>query len=315
MRFLLASGLILILFSSTLSASIGMVRHWDSDGSYYIGLADLGNRNSGDLSNEFVFLGGHPDNLHKNSWPNCYCFGEDDVRFAYVDAFYQLTNIIRYANEFLEKLGLESLDKTELQLQHIPGMLPAGGSQKALSITHSTTMIDPSILAHEVGHLVHRKILSRDVEKPKNVSPEKASRIKGVKEGIANLFAAMYFNNPNIGFAIRFDVPIRVDLELELDTLISVKDEYQKLLASEQIQAAYPQTINLFKELFATFPEEQLSISEPYQSSAIITRPIWLAAQKNPDVYHNFFAALQLTKGNETYKEFMEKLKTFYAYP
>src|SRR5689334_22714915 len=57
------------------------------------------------LSNHLVSIMNLPANLSPNE-PDCYCFKDNDPRFAYVHAFYYANDQIKETNRTLKKLSL-----------------------------------------------------------------------------------------------------------------------------------------------------------------------------------------------------------------
>ena len=236
---------------------------------------------SSSLHNSFIEFKTNPENLFADS-DGCFCFPENDERFAYVQAFFHATEQVRSLNASFSNLKAGPVHiKIELAKTKV-GEAPHGAahwSDNSVTIWYSQPLLDPSLLAHEIGHLAHGFILNQDLSTflidPRKDLNGSFSQLN-VIEGIANLFSTFYTKDSLVGRYGYATAAINLDAFLKLESLPTIKDVYDSRILS--FSSMYPTTANLYRQLIASPPlPGMLDQPEPYVASAVFTQPVWMA--------------------------------------
>lgn len=218
-------------------------------------------------------------NLPSNMVPDAngdYCYPMVDDRFAYVQAYYYAVQEIEDYNQIFRELGLP-LGKTLVwTLIKMPGM-PTMGETGLTSgvINYSSPVLDPSILAHEVGHWVRFNA--------GNI-PDNSKFNSYNSEGSADILGALHSGNTIFG---KYDGAVESDVDTYIrfpDHVISSWQEAENLINNPIVQQRYPMLEALFQaglDKAKKNPQEEYAMKHDlnsYASSAIITQPLWSAA-------------------------------------
>ena len=227
-------------------------------------------------------------NLPKDLLPDkngCLCFELTDERFAFVHTYYHASKQLEFYNKVFSQLGLPRLPQIEIKLEPDPSMPTSGsaGISKA-TLTYSSPALDISSLAHEIGHFIHFNAAGR--EHFGNVPPFSMEGVQhlGVKEGSANMLAALYLGVSQIGKYDGYDFYYDIDSFIQFpDYLISKRDQLVRVLSSPKFSAKYPIFASSVQTAITQIdanPTASIyySYPDPYLSSAVINQPLWRAS-------------------------------------
>jgi hypothetical protein len=135
--------------------------------------------------------------------------------------------------------------------------------------------MDETLFAHELGHFLHFSFVGEYVLY--STIQEKSALI-GVREGMANIFSALFTGESRLGMIAYGDGLRDVDRFFHYpDRLFTLRDDDERVRNSSFLREAYPV---FYKQAVATpVPTQYENLSEGYGSSSLFTQPLWLASQ------------------------------------
>ena len=263
----------------------GSVALW-VNGQKVIRSVELKSRKKLSLESDLVLLEKTPADFLPNE-RGCFCFSENDWRFAYVHAYFHATRFLSKLNLYLKGLGLNSIKKITVSLSPAPGYLTSGGSKFGmvyLSIPHPA--FDPTIFAHELSHEIHQHIIGKNLRDVLSDALEKEDWDRAasqglVSEGTANILAALITGEEAIGRYDYGDAAFRINSFVRLpESAPTLGQQFERLLKSPFIGSNYLSSIADLREMIKNpaFPQ-LMSRPSPYLASAAINQPLWLAAK------------------------------------
>lgn len=250
-----------------------------------------------------IFTGGlfrteqfHFSNLPKNMEPNrngSYCYAIDDDRFAFVHSFYYAVQEIQDYNYIFTQLNLP-LPKTLEWTLSLDVNNPSGGNTSISSgyIHYPKPPIDPTTLAHEIGHWIYYNVIGKKTSyriftHDKNI--QSISRINDqqiedqqiwIDEGSANILAALDSGDTqqkydNYDFFQDLNNFVRFP-----DIVPTLRQTMQQMVNSPRFSIAYPSYVQDIKAEIDENkgPKPWLDLPDPYSVSAAINQPLWKAA-------------------------------------
>lgn len=256
--------------------SISLVK----DGKRAVSIIEIPDPAGNVLENHFVSFLNPPENLNKNS-RNCFCYSEDDIRFAYVQAYYHASKQLQFFKDQLSLLGISLNLKVSFKLnktlnQQTWGMV---SDINIIELEFSQPAFDYTLFAHEIAHVVHQYLGGSF-----SVSTENENWFyeQGFNEGTANILAALYLENP----VISAHSPLKNSVDLfvrEPDQIFTNRRQYEEALANEDLWLIFPQwakTIESFvQELQSSENAWELDLPSPYFHSNIVNQPLWHASK------------------------------------
>lgn len=227
----------------------------------------------------------------------CYCYERDSHEFAYVHATYYAHRAIADYNQALVQLGLAPLPPVELGLGFYPGLPDTGYAEfdRTAYIDYHDPAIEPSIIAHEIAHLVDMAIRSDTGYLGTDHTGETT----------ATLLDALHNQRTPSEVFYRYDAPapdMNVWLEFP-DGLVSEREVLERSLAAPEYLAAFPGYDAILQEELDTLEGD--GGPSPYYSGAVIGQPIWEYAQHEgyPEATRLYLQALRERSGTVGYPE------------
>ena len=238
----------------------------------------------------------------------CFCFDIDDERFAFVHAYYHANRQITEVNRILNHLLLPPIEGVTLSLnQNSSGVATYGSTSfdgRSISIGYAHPAMDISILAHEVGHVIHMQLMDGPIPellgmpgKLEDISVEEYRTINfqaGVYEGAAQLSAVFYTLDSRIGRYAALDAAMEMDNFVRFPDLVpTIKWYHTRRVNAPLFSTAYPNTVEISKVILGDsldpppFPphlfhliKASMDWPEPYTASAAIVQPLLWAARE-----------------------------------
>ena len=309
MKILMLSVYLFAASLSALSAEFGSILIHEN-GNSKISKLEIPASENGLLQNRFVIFENAPE-LKRDS-NNCFCYPADDIRFAYVQAYYHITKQLIFFEKKLKPLNFSIKEPLRVKLTQVPGQQTWGmvPEENVLELEFPTPDFDYSLLAHEVAHTIHHLMGASPY-----ISTEEATWIynQGVSEGTANILAALYLNSPVIS---EFS-PVKNSVDLfvrEPDMIYTNRKQYEVALANPNLWKTFPEWANKIKSFF----EEQqvsedayeLDLPSPYFHSNILNQPLWLASQKfgRDKIIDIYLRVVADTSPVKSYSDFAQRI-------
>jgi len=217
---------------------------------------------------------------------------------------------LAFYNETLDSLKLPKIGDVTINLTYSPhSSFPVGGqtdSKNLVSVTYEQTPIDISIAAHEIGHVIQKTVGVADDQIIYDVN--NINNISIIIEGVANLAAALYLDNPKVAAGEFFDEAFNVD------TFVSIKDDasitnrswFQGLVGSPDYATHAPESAKSLQGILAANASPILSEPQAYIVSDSFAQPLWILGQK----HGRRLAAQILFEAFSTFKDF-SKVENF----
>lgn len=232
-----------------------------------------------------------PENLRPNEGKYPWCFSVNDDRFAYVHTLYYVTEVIRWFNRLAINLGIFPLQRLTIDLRKAEdGTMPGGAANNGnIALQFSIPALDPTLIAHEVGHGLHDHLAGRLLSQLVNESLEKrqwrqAIEQRGVLEGTANLISALFNHHSQIGAFSYFDATMEIDKFVSFPNLFpTVEYELRRFIEAPIFRNSYPKSAQSMEDFLknpSPLFKETLLLPDPYLASAIINQPLWKAAMR-----------------------------------
>jgi len=240
----------------------------------------------------------------------CLCFDVTDDRFAFVHTYYHASKQLEFYNKIFSRLGLPRLRHIEIRLDRDTSMPTSGsaGISKA-TLSYSNPALDISTLAHEIGHFIHYN--AAGTERFGDIPPftmEGAQNL-GVREGSANILAALYLGVPQIGKYDSYELHTDLDSFIRFpDYLVSMREQLVRVLSSPNFSAKYPLFVDSVRSSLRQIDADPTASAyygypDPYISSSVINQPLLKAS--------NVFGADAIRL---LYVKTISKLKEFRSY-
>lgn len=309
--FLIRTILTLVAFYAPLShsAELGSILIYEN-GIPKISKLEISPTKEGILQNKFVTFVDAPD-LKKDA-ENCFCYPSDDIRFAYVQAYFHISKQLEFYTEKLKSLNVKINEPIKVKLTQVPGQQTWGmiSEENFLELEFPTPAFDYSLLAHEVAHTIHHLLGA-----PTSISTEKETWFydQGVSEGTANILAALYLDSPTISeFSV---LQNSIDLFVrEPDMIYTNRKQYETALSDTNLWRTFPEWAQKIKSFFE---EQQISedayeldLPSPYFHSNIINQPLWLASKKfgRNEIVNLYLRVISNTASVTSYSDFAQRI-------
>jgi hypothetical protein len=262
------------------------------------------------LQNKFVTFLDAPD-LKKDA-ENCFCYSVDDIRFAYVQAYFHISKQLRFFEEKLKLINISIIEPLKVKLTQVPGQQTGGmvPEENVIELEFPTPAFDYSVLAHEVSHTIHHLIGA-----PISISTENEAWFydQGVSEGTANQLASFYLDSPIIGEFSPLQNSINMFVR-EPDMVFTNRKQYEVALANAALWETFPEWAQKIKSFF----EEQqtsedayeLDLPSPYFHSNIVNQPLWLASKKfgRDEIINLYLKVISNTTSVKSYSDFAQRI-------
>jgi len=217
----------------------------------------------------------------------CICYTLDDDRFVFVHTFYYAVRMIEDYNKIFKRLALALPQTLEWTLAQDPDS-PTSGFTELIkgTLRYPKPALDPSTLAHEIGHWIHYSAAGRDHFGSANPFELARALTKGVEEGSANFLAALYTGITRIGKYDSYEFDTDIDRFVRFpDHVPSTKKGLEDLAQNKFSQFAfhYPKFFASLQSMLDTLPAnpiaaEYLNLPDPYRASSAFTQPVWAAS-------------------------------------
>ena len=264
----------------------------------------------GTLQNKFVTFVDAPD-LKKDD-ENCFCYPVEDIRFAYVQAYYHITKQLQFYEQKLKLLNISMKEPLKVKLTQVPGQQTWGmiSEENFLELEFPTPAFDYSLLAHEVSHTIHHLLGASTTISTEN---ETWFYDQGVSEGTANILAALYLNSPIISEFSTLQNSVDLFVR-EPDMVYTNRNQYEVALANPLLWETFPewaQKIKSFYEEQKTSEDSyELDLPSPYFHSNIINQPLWLASTKfgREEIIDLYLKVISNTSSVKSYSDFAQRI-------
>jgi hypothetical protein len=289
-NFILKGIFLLLLLSNhdlIAAVSVGCVATWSNDKPIVIEVPIQATEVKVFGNNQVTFPNA-PQNLKSQGGARPWCFPIDDERFAYVHTLYYATQQIDRFQKLATKLGVQPLNPIAFDLVKVDREMPAGGSQHgSIMLRIPVPAIDPTVIAHEVGHEIHYHMAGFFVDQLVGTSMkeskwQRAMEQLGVIEGTANLISALFTGQSRMGAFSYRDAAIDIDSFVRFpDVVPTVEFALSRFTGALGFRAAYPKSVQTMEEALKTpYPalKQTLNLPDAYLASAVINQPMWKAA-------------------------------------
>lgn len=270
----------------------------------------------GRLRGAFFEIEGVPETVTANQ-VGCYCFPITAPEFIYTHVYFYTSKYLGETNRLLEAFGYPLLKGLKIQILRTPGEQSTGSAAPGLiTLRTPNNAIDPTVLAHEIGHELHRHLSGEYLPAfPDMIRDRNWSGVYswlGVMEGTANFISAILNEDPRVGRHDWYDVSIDLNTFVRFPDLVpTVADNFRAIVSSFYFAQKYPITLALARDQLANprIPEI-MSMPDPYRASAAINQPLWQAVAsfgKQP-VAKIYFAALHRWIPTHAYSDFAQRI-------
>ncbi|MCM2277896.1 MAG: hypothetical protein NDJ89_07445 [Oligoflexia bacterium] len=267
-----------------LDSPMGMIGVWKTEGATTTKVR-LPEFQGGVLRNEAVSIVNIPTEFTPDE-SGCFCFPTQDDRMAWVHTYYYATAQVRHYNSILKGLGQPELRGVVIHLAKGDSQGEPGGgtmSSAEVALSFAQPALDPTIIAHEIGHALHLHLLKKSVSELIEYPPKdwrKLAGQSGVLEGTANLLAALYLGEPLIGKYDWFDASIDVNRYVNLvEDAPTLRYQFERKVKSSIYSKHYPATVALLQGWLANpLMPEAMELPDPYLASAAVNQPLWGSA-------------------------------------
>ena len=248
----------------------------------------------------------------------CYCFEQDDHRYAYVQALFYTSRQLQEINETLVDLGMPALNGFTITLTPEEGLttgqVPTG--TKHINLGYPSPTYDLTTLAHEFAHAVHYGLIGVP-NKGRPADIQKNNYRRGIIEGVANILAALHTGTERISYKGTYDVSApNVNVFIRIpDVTVTKRDSYTSIVESVLFAKHYPDIVREvrtgLRQLEST-PEGRayLDLWDEYHTSAAFTQPLWQAQQRfgRKQILRIVIAAIADLPNFDTYNELTAKI-------
>lgn len=247
----------------------------------------------------------------------CYCYPTSSPSFAYSHVYFYANDYFEQINLLLKKSGHPNLSGIKIRITTNPGNQPGGASgDDGITLSLADSLIDPTILAHEIGHELHRHLsgnflpILSDLYIKKDWSHLTVWLL--LVEGTANFVSSLVNFDPRIGRYDWDEVSIDINSFIRFpDLIVTQRDKWQSMVNSYSFARRYPKTVELAQKqlLNPDFPEI-MDLPDPYLSSAAINQPLWKAVQifGRESVVKVYFEALHDWMEIKDYSDFAKRI-------
>lgn len=240
------------------------------------------------LENDHVAFPKAPPDLKSQGGSGPWCFSLNDERFAYVHTFYYVTQQARWFKKLASALGIAPLGQIAIDLVKVDREMPAGASMHGnIMLRFPVPALDPTVIAHEVGHEIHYHVAGLFVDRlvegsMKESNWRQAAEQLGVIEGTANLLSALFTGQTRVGGFSYRDAPFDIDSFVRFpDVVPSLDLQLRRFIGAPGFRAEYPNSVRTLEETLkapSSPLKEMLSQPDAYLTSAVINQPMWRAA-------------------------------------
>lgn len=234
-----------------------------------------------EFRNDVVRLTGLPDDLRTDE-SGCYCFADDDPRFAYVHTYVHATRVLRTWNDRLRELELPPVRDVEISIKAAkPDELPNGwivepalerGARERVSVVfaYHRPLIDPMLITHELGHVIDHWVRDPNATEPKASSIPLASR-----ELAPNMLAV-----PELGVTKYLEFSL-LDAAKDFlragrypEDVVSERRALVEWLAAPRFAAAYPAWTAKMRTALDATAADKLTAPDDYGNNFLVVAPL-----------------------------------------
>jgi hypothetical protein len=266
---------------------------------------------SGDLGNDLLSIDSSAAGV-RIDLSQSLCFPVTDQRLLLIDLYAQASRELEFYNQIMGKIGIKPLTGVRLVLKPVSATPldddggGANGKKNTVNLNFRGPLFDSTIYLHEIGHLIQHHLENQSgIPHQTAENPE----MQTVGEAFADLMVAFFTGQTMLFEHTLLCEPSRdiQDFVRRPDVARTYRQVIDELINGEGFSRRCPKTLKFAKMILSGQIPVALDQEEPHYMSRLISRPVWRAFIRFPQVRGLVFRTI-ISRKIETVRDFAEEI-------